>query len=204
MRIGIFGGSFDPIHVGHLILAEHCREQAELDQVLFIPCAQQPHKNDGAFGSDRQRTEMIDLAIGGHPSFLRSSIEIERGGVSYTVETLEQLREQYPDDELFLMIGGDSLNGFSTWKDPQRILELATPLVMARPGSGEVDFDLLSPFVEQTRLAEIKALAIEAPLIDVSSTAIRAAAGEDRSFRYQTPRSVERYIQTQKVYRNSK
>jgi len=201
MRIGIFGGSFDPIHIGHLILAEHCREQAELNQVLFIPSAEAPHKVKGAFGSDRQRTEMIDLAIGGHPSFLRSSIEIERGGVSYTVDTLEQLAEQRPNDDLFLMMGGDSLNGFPTWKDPQRIFELATPLVMARPGAGDVDFDLLSPLVEQTRLAEIKALAIEAPLIDISSTAIRAAAGVDKSFRYQTPRSVERYIQTQKVYR---
>ena len=200
MRIGIFGGSFDPIHVGHLILAEHCREQAELDQVLFIPCAQQPHKKDGAFGSDRQRTEMVDLAIGGHESFLRSSIEIDRGGVSYTVETLEQLREQHSEDDLFLMIGGDSLNSFATWKQPQRILELATPLVMARPGTGDVDFDLLSPFVDEKKLAEIKSLAIEAPLIDISSTAIRAAAAEEKSFRYQTPRSVERYIQTQKVY----
>ncbi len=200
MRIGIFGGSFDPIHVGHLILAEHCREQGELDQVLFIPSSQTPHKENGAFGTDRQRTEMIDLAIGGHPSFLRSSIELERGGVSYTVETLEQLRQQHADDELFLMIGGDSLNGFSTWKEPQRILEMATPLVMARPGSGDVDFDLLSPFVDKQKLAEIKSLAIQAPLIDISSTAIRAAAADDKSFRYQTPRSVERYIQTQKVY----
>lgn len=200
MRIGIFGGSFDPIHVGHLILAEHCREQAELDQVLFIPCAQQPHKKDGAFGSDRQRTEMVDLAIGGHPSFLRSSIEIDRGGVSYTVETLEQLREQHSEDDLFLMIGGDSLNSFSTWKEPQRILELATPLVMARPGAGAVDFGLLSPFVDEKKLAEIKSLAIKAPLIDISSTTIRAAAADQKSFRYQTPRSVERYIQTQKVY----
>lgn len=201
MRIGIFGGSFDPIHTGHLILAEHCREQAGLDQVLFVPCAQQPHKKDGAFGTDRQRTEMIDLAIGGHPSFLRSSIEIDRGGVSYTVDTLEQLREQHADDELFLMIGGDSLNGFSTWKEPKRILEMATPLVMARPGAGDVDFDLLAPFVDESKLAEIKSLAIEAPLIDISSTAIRAAAAEEKSFRYQTPRSVERYIQTQKVYK---
>jgi len=97
MRIGIFGGSFDPIHTGHLILAEQCREQAALDQVLFIPSAQAPHKEAGAFGTDRQRTEMIDLAIGGHPSFLRSSIEIERGGVSYTVDTLEQLKQERPD-----------------------------------------------------------------------------------------------------------
>ena len=200
MRIGIFGGSFDPIHIGHLILAEHCREQAALDQVLFIPSSQTPHKEKGALGTDRQRTEMIDLAIGGHRSFLRSSIELERGGVSYTVDTLEQLLEQHVGDDLLLMIGGDSLNSFPTWRDPQRILELATPLVMARPGSGDVDFDLLAPFVDQKKLAEIKSLAIEAPLVDISSTAIRNAAADNKSFRYQTPRSVERYIQTQKVY----
>lgn len=200
MRIGIFGGSFDPIHTGHLILAECCRAQAKLDQVLFIPCAQAPHKEAGALGTDRQRTEMIDLAIGGHASFLRSSIEIERGGVSYTVDTLGQLREENPNDDLFLLIGGDSLNNFHTWKDPQRILELSTPLVMARPGAGEVNFELLRSFLDENRLEEIKSLAIDAPLIEISSTAIRAAAAQESSFRYLTPRSVERYIQTQKVY----
>ncbi len=204
MRIGIFGGSFDPIHTGHLILAEHCREQAHLDQVWFIPSAQSPHKTGGAVGSDRQRTEMIDLAIGGHSSFLRLSIEIERGGVSYTVDTLEQLRQQHPDDELFLLVGGDSLNHFHSWKQPHRIVELATPLVVARPGEGAVNFDLLAPFADQQRLAQMKALAIEAPLVDISSTAIRRAVENEMSYRYLTPRSVERYIQTQKIYRASK
>ena len=200
MRIGIFGGSFDPIHTAHLILAEKCREQANLDQVLFIPSAEAPHKEDGAFGTNRQRTEMVDLAIGGHPAFLRSSIEIDRGGVSYTVDTLEQFKEQHPDDKLFLLIGGDSLNNFHTWKDPEKILTLATPLVIARPGEGEVNFDLLASYVDEARLAEIKSLAIDAPLIEISSTSIRKAVSEEKSFRYLTPRSVERYIQTQKVY----
>ena len=200
MRIGIFGGSFDPIHTGHLILAEKCREQADLDQVLFIPSAEAPHKEDGALGTDRQRTEMVDLAIGGHPSFLRSSIETDRGGVSYTVDTLEQLKEQQPEDELFLLIGGDSLNNFHTWKDPEKILAMATPLVIGRPGEGEVDFDLLASYVDKARLAKIKSLAIDAPLIEISSTSIRNAVSEEKSFRYLTPRSVERYIQTQKIY----
>jgi nicotinate-nucleotide adenylyltransferase len=204
MRIGIFGGSFDPIHVGHLILAEHCREQASLDQVLFIPSAQGPHKKNGAVGSDRQRVEMVDLAIGGHPSFLRSSVEIDRGGISYTVDTLEQLVQEHQEDELFLLIGGDSLNNFHTWKDPEKILSLAMPLVMARPGEGAVDFGLLADYVSPDRLAEVKALAITTPLVDISSTAIRDAAAEEKSFRYLTPRSVERYIQTQKVYQKRK
>lgn len=204
MRIGIFGGSFDPIHIGHLILAEHCRQQASLDQVLFIPSAQGPHKEDGPVGTDRQRVEMVDLAIGGHPAFLRSSIEIDRGGISYTVDTLEQLKQQHPDDELFLLIGGDSLNNFHTWKDPKKILTLATPLVMARPGEGDVNFDLLVDYVDSETLAAIKSMAITAPLIDISSTSIRAAASDEASFRYQTPRSVERYIQTQKVYQKRK
>lgn len=204
MRIGIFGGSFDPIHLGHLILAEQCRQQASLDQVLFIPAAQGPHKENAPLATDRQRVEMIDLAIGGHPAFLRSSIEIDRGGISYTVDTLEQLKQQHPDDELLLLIGGDSLNNFHTWKDPQKILALATPLVMARPGEGDVDFELLADYVDADRLAVVKSMAITAPLIDISSTSIRAAASDEASFRYLTPRSVERYIQTQKVYQKRK
>ena len=136
MRIGIFGGSFDPIHLGHLVLAEQCREQADLDQVLFVPCALQPHKRDGAQGTDRQRCEMVELAIAGHHPFGLSKTEMERGGVSYTVETLAQFRDSNPEDEWFLLMGDDSLECFSTWREPERICQLAIPLVVNRPGSG--------------------------------------------------------------------
>ena len=123
MRIGVFGGSFDPVHLGHLILAENCRQQANLDQVLFIPCAMSPHKRDGAHGTDRQRLEMLDLAIGGHRDFVRSDMEIKRGGVSYTIDTLRELEESQPDNEWFFLMGADSLESFSSWKEPDEILE---------------------------------------------------------------------------------
>ena len=129
MRIGVFGGSFDPIHLGHLILAEQCREQAELDEVWFVPCSLGPHKTDGSHATDRQRIEMIDLALGGHLPFVLSKIEIERGGTSYTVDTLEEIRRSKPDDELFLLMGDDSMANFETWREPAKICQLATPLV---------------------------------------------------------------------------
>ena len=200
MRIGIFGGSFDPIHNGHLILAERCREEAALDQVWFIPAARSPHKKDGAFGTDRQRTEMIEMALGGHESFRCSDIELKRGEISYTVDTLTQIRESNPDDQLFFLIGDDSLEGFHTWREPQRICELALPLVVNRPGSGEVDLTVFKQYVDDARYAEIEQLKIQSPMIEISSTEIRGRVESGKSIRYLVPRSVERYIETQNVY----
>ena len=156
MRIGIFGGSFDPIHFGHLILAEQCREQANLDQVWFIPCSLGPHKKDGAHSTDRQRIEMVELALAGHTPFVLSKIEIERGGVSYTVDTLKQVRESNPDDELYLLMGDDSLESFDSWREPKTICELAIPLVVNRPGSGEVDLSVLEKYVDPSRFEIFK------------------------------------------------
>ncbi len=204
MRVGIFGGSFDPIHLGHLILAEQCRQQAKLDQVLFIPCALAPHKERGAAGTDRQRVEMIDLAIGGHPDFLRSSIEIERGGVSYTVDTVSQLAVESPDNEWFFLIGADSLNSFASWKSPEAILRLATPLVVGRPGGGEVDLEILAPLTSAQQMEKIRQLRMESPLIEISSSNLRQQIDQGNSIRYQTPRAVEKYIQTQKIYQSKK
>lgn len=203
MRIGIFGGSFDPIHLGHLILAEHCREQARLDEVLFVPSNMAPHKVNGAFGTDRQRVETIDLALSGHPQFRRSSIEIDRGGVSFTVNTLQQLQAERPDDDLFLMIGADSLDQFHTWREPKTILSLASPLVVNRPGAAPIDFQKFKPFASAEQLAEFETLAIESPLIDISSTEIRRRVGEEKSIRYLVPRSIEKYIETQKMYQHA-
>lgn len=200
MRIGIFGGSFDPIHLGHLILAERCRESAKLDQVWFMPCALSPHKQDGAHGTDRQRTEMIDLALGGHEAFVLSKLELERGGVSYTVETLHEIHQSHPDDELFLLMGDDSLESFSTWKEPRRICELACPIVVNRPGSGNVDLSAFQEYVGGDRFSKIESLNMKSPLIDISSTEIRNRVLGDQSIRYLTPRPVEKYIETQKVY----
>jgi nicotinate-nucleotide adenylyltransferase len=200
MRIGIFGGSFDPIHQGHLILAEHCREQAQLDEVLFVPCNRAPHKVDGASGTDRQRVETIDLAISGHPQFRRSSIEIDRGGVSYTVDTLNELVKDRPDDELFFLIGADSLDQFHTWKDPEAILSLASPLIVNRPGADKIDFQKLKSLTTPDRLVDFEKLAIGSPLIDISSSSIRHRVSQGQSIRYLVPRAIEKYIETQKMY----
>jgi nicotinate-nucleotide adenylyltransferase len=200
MKIGVFGGSFDPIHLGHLILAENCREQIGLDQVLFMPCAMSPHKLDGAHGSDRQRLEMLDLAIGGHREFVRSDMEIKRGGTSYTVETLQALTVQNPENEWFFLMGADSLESFSSWREPEEILRLAKPIIVARPGAEPVNLSLLEPLSSAGYVESIKELRVESPLIDISSTKIRQRVSESSSIRFLVPRSVEKYIETQKMY----
>ena len=200
MRIGIFGGSFDPIHLGHLILAEHCRQQANLDQVWFMPCALGPQKPAGAHGTVRQRVEMLEFALGGHEAFILCKLEIERGDVSYTVDTLKQIKETNPDDELFLMMGDDSLESFPSWRDPKTICELATPLVVNRPGSGEVDLSVLKQFVSTERFQDFEKLKITCPQIEISSSEIRKKVRAGESIRFLTPRSVEKYIETQKLF----
>ena len=200
MRIGIFGGSFDPIHLGHLILAEQCRAAAKLDQVLFVPCAQQPLKQTTSQATERQRSEMIGLAIAGHESFFLSRLELDRGGTSYTVETLEQIRVDHPDAELFLLIGDDSLESFAKWKSPERICELATLLIVNRPGSGKVDYSALSPTIDKNRIAEIESHRIVSPKIEISSTDLRRRIATGHTIRFLVPRAVEKYIETQQIY----
>ena len=200
MRIGVFGGSFDPIHQGHLILAEQCREQADLDAVWFVPCALSPHKTQGAQGTDRQRIEMIELAIAGHPAFQLARIEIYRGGVSYTVDTLKAICELHPDDELFLLLGADSLDSFDTWHEPGEICQLATPLVVNRPGAQEIDLSVFKKYVDSQRYESFCRHSIVSPLIDIQSRKIRDKVTGQQSIRYLTPRAVQKYIETQKLY----
>src|SRR5688500_6824825 len=125
MRVGVFGGTFDPVHLGHLIMAEQCREQAALDQVLFVPASVPPHKQRQILTSFIQRTEMLALAISGQPAFRIDELERDRPGPSYTVDTLTQLQERRPGDELCFIIGSDSLHDLAGWYQPVRILELA-------------------------------------------------------------------------------
>ena len=134
MNIGIFGGTFNPPHVGHLIVAERVREELGLGKVLFIPSAISPHKQHLDLVDSAYRVEMVQLAILGHQFFEPSSIELERGGVSYTVDTLEQLKRIYPGDALHLLMGMDNLVELSTWKSPERIVDISRVVVMTRPG----------------------------------------------------------------------
>jgi nicotinate-nucleotide adenylyltransferase len=201
MRLGIYGGSFDPVHYGHLLLAECCLETLRLDEVWLIPAAVPPHKQDRQRAPAKARLEMLELALSGHERLRASPLEIERGGVSYTVETLATIREQHPAASLFLLLGADSLHDLPTWREPARICGLALPAVVCRGGAPEPDFSVLAPLVSAPRLEEIKAAQVRMPLIELSSTDLRQRAAAGRSLRYRTPRAVEKYIETQRLYR---
>lgn len=200
-RIGIFGGTFDPVHFGHLLLAETCREQARLDEVWFVPAAVPPHKQDQALSPPAVRLEMLRLAVGGHDAFRVADLELLRGGVSYTVDTLAAVHAERPEAELFLLLGADSLVELPTWRDPRRILELARPLTVGRPGTQPPDYDALADLVAPARLETFAACHVEMPLIGIRSRDLRRRAAEGRSLRYQTPRAVERFIETTGLYR---
>jgi nicotinate-nucleotide adenylyltransferase len=201
MRLGVFGGTFDPVHYGHLLLAESCREQCRLDEVWFVPAATPPHKSAQPMSPAADRLEMLSLAIGGHEGFRVNRTEIDRGGVSFTVDTLAQLQAEDSTRELFFLMGADSLRDLPTWREPARICALAWPVVVCRPGPGEPDWSALTGLVDQARLARIRELKVEMPSIGISSTDIRRRAADGASIRYMTPRAVEKYIETHGLYR---
>lgn len=134
MRIGVFGGSFDPVHFGHLKLAQSCLEEAQLDRVWFVPAAHQPFKPDGPFAANSDRLAMLELALEVQPAFEISTLEIERGGMSYTIDTLLTLSAMMPGAELFLLMGADALVDFPYWRRPAEICRVAKPLVVNRGG----------------------------------------------------------------------
>ncbi len=182
-------------------MADLALEAAQLDQILFVPADISPLKPDGPTATDRQRLEMLQLALGGNEKFELSRKEIDREGVSYTVDTLESLHEEQPDHELFLLVGADSLESFGKWKNVQRICELAIPLVASRQGSN-ADLNQLAPFITPERLVEIQRYAFEFPAIEISSTQLRQRVAKGQSIRYRTPRSVECYLQNAKLYQS--
>ncbi len=190
MRIGIFGGSFDPIHLGHLILVEQCRDQAQLDRVLLIPAPRPPHKINKAEASFDERLDMLNLAISGNPHLHLETCERDRPGLSYTVDTLKFLQQRDPNNEWFLILGGDSVRDFDTWREPEEIAKLAGLLIVDRPGTEGVR---PPDYCRYQR--------ITSPLIDISSTDIRARVRAKRSSRYFMPESVVEYIETHALYR---
>jgi len=201
MRIGVLGGTFDPIHYGHLILAECCREQQRLDQVWFLPAAVPPHKQDRETTPSGPRSEMVELAIGGHSSFSLCRYEIDRGGVNYTVDTLAHLAAEDSERELFFLMGADSLADLPNWRDPARLCELAIPTVVRRAGESEPDFEPLKGFVPPQRLAIFRQHVVEMPLIGLSARDLRQRVAHGHSIRYRTPRAVEKYIESHELYR---
>jgi nicotinate-nucleotide adenylyltransferase len=202
MRLGLFGGSFDPVHYGHLLLAECSRETLRLDEVWLIPAAIPPHKQARERAPAKARVEMLELALAGHEQIKASRIEIDRGGVSYTLDTLEAVKQLQPTATLFFLMGADSLRDLPTWREPRRICELAIAAVVRRGGAAEADFSVLAPLVSPERMAEIRSAQVEMPLIELSSTDLRQRVASGKSLRYRTPRAVEKYIETQGLYRN--
>lgn len=195
-RIGIFGGTFDPVHLGHLIQAEQCRVQGELDEVWFVPAARPPHKPDADLTPFDRRAEMLELATAGEPRFRVEPIEADRPGPSYTADTLAGLTERHPDAEFWLVIGADSLRDFATWREPARITELAGLLVAPRPGVGPVSAEALAA---ELGVAAVRLRAIDSPLIGLASHDIRARAAGG-SVRYMVPAAVAVYIEQKGLY----
>ena len=203
MRLGIFGGSFDPVHYGHLLLAECCREQCRLDAVWFLPAAVPPHKQDREATPAEQRIEMLELATVGNPAFSVCRYEADRGGVNYTVDTLSHFHDEDPSRELFFLLGADMLADLPHWRNAPRVCELAVPVVVHRPGCGSVDFDCLREIVSPERLEEIRRHEVEMPECGTSATELRRRVQARQSIRYRVPRAVEMYIETHGLYRTA-
>jgi nicotinate-nucleotide adenylyltransferase len=195
MRLGLFGGTFDPVHLGHLILAEQCREACGLDQLWFVVAGAPPHK-PGDRTAVTHRLEMVRIAIAGHASFAVSEIETLRPGPHYSVETLETVRRDQPEDDLFFLIGADSLAELPSWREPGRIAQLATIVVVNRPGLEEIDPAKLPDFGPDSR----PLMPVTIPPIGIASTDLRRRLAARQSIRYMVPRGVEAYIEVQGLY----
>jgi len=201
-RLGIFGGTFDPVHYAHLLLAETCREQCQLDEVWLLPAALPPHKLQHKATTAQHRLEMLELAIGGHDHLRASRLEIDRGGISYTAETLNTIHLQFPQTELFLLMGADSLEDLPNWREPELICRLAIPVAVGRAGLPRPSLQRLRHLVDADRLALFERYQVSMPIIELASTDLRNRVANGQSIRYRTPRAVEMYIEAHGLYRD--
>lgn len=201
MRLGLFGGSFDPVHLGHLELARCARDQANLDTVWLVPTAVQPHKPRGPVASNEDRVAMLRASIEGQQSLEVSTTEIDRGGVSYTVDTIRQLRGEHPSAQWYLIMGADTLHDLPNWREPAAVLQLATPLVVHRSGEPDLDFGAIADLVDTKRLQSIADAQINMPPIDISSSNIRNRVASGESIDHLVPHSVAALIASCNLYR---
>ncbi|MBI5473766.1 MAG: nicotinate-nucleotide adenylyltransferase [Ignavibacteriae bacterium] len=192
MRLGILGGSFNPPHIGHLIVSSHISAELKLDRIVFVPTSVAPHKVNNHTASPDHRLAMLKLAVQGNPHFDVSDVELRRGGVSYSVDTLRLMKNAGHDDELFLLIGMDNLIDFHTWKSPEEILQLATVIVMTRPG---FQVENVPPMMKD------RVTVCSVPGIDISSREIRERANAGKPITYRVTREVEEYILRNNLYR---
>lgn len=199
-KIGIMGGTFDPIHVGHLILGETAYEQLELDKILFMPAGNPPHKqNRQGRATDEQRVEMVSRAIASNPHFELSLVEMNEDGYTYTYRTLEQLNEAYPDTHFYFILGADSLFDFEKWKEPQRICDACTVVVATRNHTASEKLD--QRMQELTEKYHGNFVKLESLNIDISSGTLREWIKADKTVRYYVSDSVIDYIQKENIYK---
>lgn len=198
MNIGIMGGTFNPIHHGHMILSEFIREELSLDRIIFIPTGN-PHKDRRQVLDGQIRKEMIDLAIESNKKFFLSTIEIDRNGISYTIDTLRELKSIYPKDQLYMIIGADSLLELHTWKDFERLISITSFIVCNRYGSENQE--VIRRINDLNHRYGGNIIGIETPIIDISSTNIRQRVKKNLSIKYLVSESVEEYISKNKLYK---
>lgn len=198
-RLGLLGGTFDPVHNGHLLIAAEARRRFRLQELRFVPAGQPPHKHGRQVTPPGERLAMVRLAIGDEPGLSVSSIEVERDGPSYTVDTLTQVRaEEGPDCELFFIVGGDALPDLLSWRAPGRLLELCTLVVFRRPGVAPMDLDLLRAHLPAVAA---KVTVVDGPQLAVSGTAIRQRVRAGLPVDDLVPPLVAAYIERHGLYR---
>jgi nicotinate-nucleotide adenylyltransferase len=190
---GILGGTFDPIHFGHLIAAQAAVEALNLDRVVFLPSAHPPHKDIPSVTPYPDRKQMVTLATKDNPKFMVSGLEAERSDLSYTVRTIKDLRREFPDTDyrLILLIGADNLHDFENWMEPDKIIDQIEITVLARPGFQQSD---------APEIIREKANWVQIPLIEISSTDIRNRVARNLPIQYQVPNDVADYINQKKLY----
>lgn len=195
-QVGIIGGTFNPIHLGHMILAEHAREYFELDEILFVPSGTSYMKEDVL--DSKTRISMTGIAIEDNPYFALSTIEVDRGGNSYSYETMESLRADNPTTDYFFIVGGDSLFVIEKWMHPEKIFASCTIIAAAREGYSIVELKQQIQFLSEKYHANIQLLPTRC--IDISSTDIRNKIRNNKSIRYLVHERVQHYIEKNKIY----
>ncbi len=197
-KIGIMGGTFDPIHYGHLLIAQSAAEEFDLDRVLFLPTGKSPHKPEDQVTLPALRCEMVRLAILNNPCFSLLTLEAENTEINYTCITLQKIQRMHPDARLYFIMGQDSLRDFHSWKNPQEIGRQASVLVAVRNASGH---EIQSEIAQASRRYGADMHMLHAPSFSVSSREIRARIKKGRSVRYMLPEEVEAFIKRHSLYR---
>lgn len=198
MRIGVFGGTFDPPHVGHLILAEECRSQLNLDRLLWVVTNNPPHKQYTGVSPIEQRVDLVNKTICGNPAFLLSRVDIDRPGPHYAIDTIHLLRDEYPNSELFYLMGGDSLHDLPCWRRPQDFIKVCDGIGVMRRHEDNVDLESMDKVLPGISK---KVSIVEAPILEISSRQIRQRIAEGMGYRYYLRDSVYQAIRDLGLYR---